>query len=67
MKKHLTVAVSLLALGALSGPSAANLPCEKSSAQGLTLTCYCPPNVQPGGTGCRCVKIADDVTGIDVY
>lgn len=67
MKKQLTVAMSLLALVTLSGPSVASRPCEKSSADDVDLICYCPPNVPPGGAGCRCVKVADDETGIDVY
>jgi hypothetical protein len=67
MKKRLIAATALLALATLSGPSAASRPCEKVSADDVDLICYCPPNVPPGGVGCRCVKVADDETGIDVW
>lgn len=66
--KRLAISASLLAMLALSGPSVANSanPCIKTSG-GAQLTCFCPPGVAPGGAGCKCVRIAVDETGIEVY
>jgi hypothetical protein len=68
MKRIIAIPASLFALLAVSGPSGANVatPCNKTSGE-AQLTCFCPPGVAPGGAGCRCVRIATDETGIEVY
>jgi hypothetical protein len=63
MKKVMTVAASLLSLVTLSGPSMASFPCANASAGEPKLICYC----HAGGTNCRCTKVADDQTGMEVW
>lgn len=67
MKKYLTVTVSMLAMAALSGPSAASLPCAKLSSDGVKLICYCQPGAAPGSERCRCNPVAVDESGVVVY
>lgn len=69
MKRMISLSASLFALLTISGPSVANLatPCGKTSSGEAQLTCFCPPGVAPGGAGCRCVRIAVDESGMEVY
>ena len=60
MKKTM-ISATLFAMAALSGPSVAGLPCAKS-ADG-ELICFC----QPGGTNCRCTKVAEDGSGVETW
>jgi hypothetical protein len=69
MNRSIIIPASLFALLALSGPSAAKLalPCEDSAAGEPKLLCYCQPGSAPGSPGCRCVKVATDESGVEVY
>jgi hypothetical protein len=67
MKRPSILVVSLLAVVSLSGPSAAQLPCAKTSSDGTELTCFCQPGATPGSERCKCVQIAVDESGVVVY
>lgn len=65
MKKFVVMSAPLFALFALAGPSAANIgsPCAEAKAGEPKLICFC----QPGGTNCRCTKVAEDGSGVETW
>ena len=67
MRKVLTLAVSMLALMALPGPSVAGLSCTTVSSDGTELMCYCQPGAQPGSDRCKCFVVAIDESGVVVW
>jgi hypothetical protein len=65
----ISIAASLIALLAVSGPSVANMatPCGTTSAGEPKFVCFCQPGASPGSPGCKCTKVAKDESGVDVY
>ena len=65
MKRAIAIPASLFALLTVSGPGVASLnaPCAKASAGEAELICFCGP----GGTNCKCTRVATDETGVETW